>query len=432
MARLATHLRSLWDRIIARTQDRVISNLGWYGLAEVGVRLSRLVTTIILARLLVPEDYGLVAIALTAFEMVRVLANNGVGLTIVRAAGADLERVCTTSFRISLGVVVVMVALQLCVGALLAARTGRSDLFAMLALLAASFLILPLTEVHYCRLLRAQRLKTIAGITAAQVLLDNVLTAALALAGFHVWAVILPKLLTAPVYALLLWRAEPWRPNLSLPTLPLAPIVRFALPVLGTELLSSLRFNLDKVLVGALLGVQALGVYSFAFNAGLGLSLTFTAALSASLYPHFCEVAQDRDALIARVDRALTSSVLLIMLVIALQSIAALVYVPIVFGERWAFAAPLVAMLCASGIARPLFEAASQALRAQGETHLDFAASMLFTACLLSAFALALPYGLNVAIMVLATVSIIGHVLMLAWVRQRLMRPLINLSGAAA
>ena len=407
-------------------------NLGWYGLAEAGVRLSRLITTIILARLLMPEDFGLVAIALTAFEMVRVLANNGVGLTIVRAADADLEQTCTTAFRISLTVVVVMVALQLAVGSILQARTGRSDLFAMLAVLAVSFLILPFTEVHYCRLLRSQRLKTIAGITAAQVLLDNVLTAALALGGFHVWAVILPKLLTAPAYAMLLWHAEPWRPNRALASLPLAPIVRFALPVLGTELLTSLRLNLDKVLVGAMLGVHALGVYSFAFNAGLGLSLTFTSALSASLYPHLCEVAHDRNALAARIDKALKAGVLLIMLVIALQSLAALVYVPIVFGERWAFAAPLVAMLCASGIARPLFDAASQTLRAQGETHLDFAASMLFTIALLSAFALALPHGLATAITALATVSIISHVLMLAWVRQRLVHPSSIVSGAAA
>lgn len=426
------HLRSVWTWLIARTQDRVLCNLGWYSLAEVGVRVSRLVTTIVLARLLLPEDYGLVAIALTAFEMVRVLANNGVGLTIVRAKVDDLERVCTTAFRISLGVVAGMVVLQLGVGALLAARTGRSDLFVMLAVLAASFLILPFTEVNYCRLLRAQRLKTIAGITATQVLLDNALTAALALAGFHVWAVILPKLLTAPVYAALLWRAEPWRPNLALASMPMAPIIRFALPVLGTEMLTSLRFNLDKVLVGAMLGVQALGIYSFAFNAGLGLSFTFTAALSASLYPHFCEVAQDRYALVARIDRALKSSVLLIVSVIALQSVAALVYVPIVFGDRWAFAAPLVAMLCASGIARPLFEAASQALRARGETHLDFAASMLFTTVLLSAFALALPSGLEIAITILAAVSILGHAAMLMWVRQRLVRSSIALSGAVA
>ena len=432
MTSRTSHARAFADWALARTRDRVVRNLGWTGLAEVGVRLSRLVTTIILARLLLPEDFGLVAIALTAFELVRVLANNGVGLTIVRAADADLEQMCSTAFRISFGVVAAMVVLLVATGAVLEYRTGRTDLFAMLAILAASFLVLPITEVRYCRLLRAQRLKTIAGITAAQVLLDNVLTAALALSGWHMWAVILPKLLTAPVYAYMLWRAEPWRPNLALPSLPLAPIVRFALPVLGTELLTSLRMNLDKVLVGAVLGVSVLGIYSFAFNAGLGLSLAFTSALSASLYPHFCEVARDRDALAARLDQALKAGVLLILLVIALQSIAALVYVPIVFGERWAFAAPLVAMLCASGIARPLYEAASQALRARGETHLDFAASTLFTALLLTAFALALPAGLATAISVLATVSIIGHVSMLAWVRQRLAAPAPVVSGVPA
>ncbi len=404
-----------WIR--ARASDQVVRNLGWYSLAEVGVRISRLVATIVLARLLIPEDFGLIAIVLTTFELIRVLANNGVGLTIVRATAADLERTCATAFRVSTLVSAAMVTVQFAAASVITWYTGRPDLMAMLVILAGSYLFLPFTEVNYCRLLRDQRLKTIAGITAAQVLLDNVLTVGFAVAGFHVWAVILPKLLTAPLYAYLLRRADPWRPTLSTQILPLQPIVAFALPILGTELITALRFNLDKILVGAILGVHVLGVYAFAFNAGLGLSLSFTAALSASLYPHFAELAHDRPGLIARFEQALRSSVLVVVLLILAQSFAAVFYVPIVFGEKWSFAAPIVAMLCASGLARPLYEASAQVLRARGETHIEFAASMAFTITLLTAFACALPLGFELAIGVFASISMVGHVAMLLFVR---------------
>jgi O-antigen/teichoic acid export membrane protein len=417
MTKLAAHLSTFSQWALAQSRDRVVRNLGWYGLAEMGVRLSRLITTIILARLLLPEDFGIIAIALTAFELVRVLANNGVGLTIVRAAQAELERTCATAFRVAIGVSVAMMAILCMVGIVLSTVSGRSDLLPMMAVLSLSFAFLPFTEINYCRLLRGQQMKTIAGITAAQVLFDNVLTAILALSGWHVWAVVLPKLLTAPFYAYLLRRSEPWRPSLAVETLPLKPLFTFAVPILGSELLTALRFNLDKILVGTILGVKALGIYAFAFNAGLGLSMTFTAALSASLFPHFAELAHDRDGLIARFEQALKSSVLVVVLLILAQSFAAIFYVPVIFGEKWAFAAPLVAMLCASGLARPLFDASSQILRARGETHIDFAASMAFTVTLLGTFALVLPLGIEMAIGAFASVSMVGHVAMLLFVR---------------
>lgn len=417
MATRSTPFSSLRTWILAQTSDRVVRNLGWYGLAEVGVRLSRLVATIVLARILLPEDFGVIAIVLTTFELIRVLANNGIGLTIVRATERDLAGTCATAFRLSLFVAAAMIAIQVAAGSIIAWYMGRPELAALLALLAASYVALPFTEVNYCRLLRAQQLKTIAAITAAQVLFDNVLTVALALAGWGIWAVIVPKLLTAPLYAMLLRRAEPWRPSFATPTLPLRPVLTFALPVLGSELLTALRFNLDKILVGAILGVYALGVYAFAFNAGLGLSLTFTAALSASLYPHFSELAHDRTGLIARFEQALKSSVLVVVLLILAQSFAAIFYVPIVFGEKWAFAAPIVAMLCASGLARPLFDASAQILRARGETHIELAASMAFTTTLLVAFACTLPLGIERAVGMFASVSMVGHVAMLLFVR---------------
>jgi teichuronic acid exporter len=121
--------------------------------------------------------------------------------------------------------------------------------------------------------------------------------------------------------------------------------------------------------------------------------------------------------LIARFEQALKSSVLVVVLLILAQSFAAIFYVPVVFGEKWAFAAPLVAMLCASGLARPLFDASSQILRARGETHIDFAASLAFTGTLLAAFAWALPLGIEMAIGVFSSVSMIGHVGVLLFVR---------------
>jgi O-antigen/teichoic acid export membrane protein len=421
---------TLW--VTSRARDRLVRNLGWYGLGEVVVRLSRLVTTVILARLLLPVDFGIAAIAITAFELVRVLSNNGIGLMIVRATADQLERTCATAYRIGFLVAATMITVQLIAGAALAAYMARPEIFAMLAALALSYGALPFTEVRYCRILRAQRMRTLAGINTSQVLTDNILTALLAIAGFGAWAVVLPKLFTVPLYLWQLTRAEPWRPVPNTAVLPWAEVQQFSLPVLGAEILASLRSNLDKVLVGAILGVEALGIYAFAFNAGVGISLSLTAALSASLYPHLAEVGHHPRELLARFDYALRTTVAPLTALIAAQALLATVYVPLVFGERWAFAAPLVAWLCLSVVAKPLFDAAGQVLRARGTPKLDLAAATVFTLIVLSAFAAALPSGLALAIAVLALTSLVGQVTFVVWARTQLARTILQPSGAVA
>lgn len=402
-------------RIAAMRRHRLAQNFGWYMVGELAVRLSRLVVTIVLARWLVPADFGVAAIAITTFELVRVLASNGSSAFIVRAGADSYEATCAAIQRLSWAVACGLIAIQVIAGYLIAQVTGRADLSAMLALLALAHLAVPLTEVPYARLQRENRLKAIAAATSTQVLCDGVLAAMLAVAGFGAWSIVLPRLLTTPLYVYMLRRASPEAVSCVTP-LPLRGFWPFSLPYLGAEMLAALRSNLDKVLVGAVLGVETLGIYTFAFNAGLGITLTLTAALSAALYSHFSEAHRTGGDVRARFDHALARMILPVSLVIALQAAAAVVYVPILFGERWAFAAPFVALICLSALLRPLYDATCQFLRARGETRREVVGASLFTAFLLMSFAAVLATrGFTPALAAFAVLSVVGHATFVAW-----------------
>jgi PST family polysaccharide transporter len=300
----------------------------------------------------------------------------------------------------------------------------------MLALLALNFVALPVTEVRWCRMLRGQRMKTLAGISAAQVLFDNVLTVALALSGFGVWAVVLPKLLTTPVFVWLIWRAEPWQ-RAAVAPLPWREVAGFAAPVFAIEVLNALRQHADKLIVGAMLGIELLGVYAFAFNAGLGLGMALTTALTVSLFPHFAVATSGVDRL-ARFDRALLTACAPVAAILLLQALAALVYVPVVFGERWAFAAPLVALLCASAILRPFADAACQLLRARGDPHLELIAQTAVTALVLTMFTMGLTRDLTTALVCFTIANVAAQATLTLIVRVYAGRPSSGAVGVPA
>jgi PST family polysaccharide transporter len=398
-------------------------SLGWYGLAEIAVRLVRIATTVVLARLLLAADFGIIAIVTTAFELIRVIGANGTALMIVRAQEADLARTTATAFRVAVAATFVMMVLCLAVGLAFAYAMDMPAMLGLMAVLAVSLVAQSAADVAYGRLMRVDRARTIGLVTAAGVVLEGLATIAFALAGFGVWSVVLAKLAATPLYAAMLVRAAGGLGLAPVASLPWREVARFSLPLVGAEALAAVRAHVDKVLVGAMLGVETLGIYAFAFNAGVGLSLAFTAALSTSLYPHFATLASRPAELDARYDAAMRSTVWPMAGLIALQAAAAHVYVPLVFGARWTEAAPLVAILCLGAATRPICDAARQYLRAEGRTAEEFAGALVLTAATLSAFAAALPFGLIAASSALALASTAGHLGFAYWARRRPAKP---------
>ena len=385
--------------------QRLLRNVGWYGLAELISRLSRLVTTVVLARVLSSPELGAAAAALTCFELIRTLANTGIGQAVIRAPAERLAATCNTAYRAVWCVCLGVALLQILVGGAFVASGQGAETGLMLACLSLVYPMMAPGLIPVYLILRANRLRVTAGITLAQVVADNALTAVLALSGAGAWAIVLPKLLVVPIWLVGVRRCQAWRPDPTAGRVPAGEILRFALPVLGSEMLTAARLNLDNLLVLGVLGLPALGIYYFVFNAGVGFSLSLTSALNTVIYPHLAAGGQTR-GITHRFDRALLTVVLPAALLIALQAAASLAYVPIVFGAQWRDTAPLVALLCLSAVTKPLADAAAQLLRAANRPGAELIGSLLLTTIYLGVFAIQLRDGLLsgiIAITVAAT-----------------------------
>ena len=385
--------------------QRLLRNVGWYGLAEVASRLSRLLTTVVLARVLSSTELGVAAAALTCFELIRTLANTGVGQAVIRAPAERLAATCNTAYSTVWYVCLAVAMLQIVVGAAFVASGQGGETGLMLVCLSLVYPMMAPGLIPVYLILRDNRLRVTAGISVTQVVTDNFLTAILALSGGGAWAIVLPKLLVTPIWLLGVRRCQAWRPDAAAGRVPTGEILRFALPVLGSEVLAAARLNFDKLLVLAVLGLPALGTYYFVFNAGIGFSLSLTTALSTVIYPHLVAGGQT-GGMTRRFDRAVLTVVLPAGLLIALQAAASLAYVPIVFGAHWRDAAPLVALLCLSAVTKPLADAAAQLLRAANRPGAELIGSLLLTTIYLGVFAIQLRDGLLsgiIAITVTAT-----------------------------
>lgn len=347
-----------------------------YGSAEIAGRIARLATTVVLARQLTPEIVGQAALALSLFELVRVLERVGTGQQIVLASEAELPAVCNTVRRVYLVWTGALMVLQLLVAASLWLVFDAAIAGAMLAALSFVFVFMAGGHVQYFLAMRAKMVGRLARIGAAQTMADQGLTLALMLLWPSPWAIVLPKLLVAPLWLWLARKAHRWEPDRRAGFLPLRRILRSSAALLLADTLAALRSQGDNLIVAALLGTSALGRYYFAYNAGLGIVTALVGAFGSVAFPLLARAAPGpaRDA----AQRSVTiAGLALFVPLVALQALAARWYVPIIFGARWSEVAPLVSILCLGGVALALGQIVSGHLRAQGRMEADAANAML-------------------------------------------------------
>jgi lipopolysaccharide exporter len=363
-----------------------LTKLFAFGVAELAVRLVRLATVVVTARILVPETVGTAALALVLFEIVRVLMQIGVGQQIIASPPDQLAAVCNSARDLFWRWALVVIAVQLLVALGLALLFGKPASAAMLAVLALVYLWMPGGLVSCYLLMREGQAAATARIGAVQTIADHLLGAALLLLWPSPWAIILPKLLTAPIWLVLTRRARPWTADAAAGRVPMRTLLPQSLAILATELLAAVRSQGDKLIVGAVLGVSALGTYYFAFNAGVGIISSFTGAFGIILFPAICGTA-GRGARLRQFRRLAALGFALLLPAVALMAGLAPWYVPLIFGGNWAHAAGLIATLSLSGIPLLAFALLSAWLRSAGQAQLD--AKLALASCALALLLLA-------------------------------------------
>lgn len=385
--------------------ERLLRSMGWMGVAELMSRVSRLLAAVVLARCLGVTDYGVVAIAMTTAELVNVLSRNGIGARILLANEEDLTQVCNQAYQANQRFCLCLFMLQASLAWPIAHFYQAPELTGLIIALAGSYLIYPFAMVQVYRVQRANRMRLFGLASGGQITLDNLCSALLAWLGFGVWSVVLPKLIVAPLWVLIFRYHETWRPSkVKKAFVKDREALTFTTHILLTEIIKTLRGNLDKLLVGHFLGLEALGFYYFAINAGMGLSLSLVTAFNTAVFPHLCNLRQSPNAFWKGYRMSLRWVGMVAILLLGAQAMAAPWYVPLVFGEQWSSVVDLVIILIISAIPRPMAETTGQMLRAAEFTAIDLRWNVAMTLWCCAGLLLAMPYGLYW--IALATLSI--------------------------
>lgn len=376
------------------TTGRLADGAAWSAAGRLLQFVVGLAALTLIARWVGPEAYGVFALSWVVVGLVEIVVSAGPTDTLAqRAELRPGHRNVTFAGTL---------ALALAAWACLAAGAdtvsgwlgGGATLAAILPLRAATLPLNAIATVPTAMLMREQRFKAVAGANAVAGVVSSLAGIGAALAGAGIWSLVAMELVRQSATTVMMLRLARWRPGLRATRADATDLLAFNASTWGALGLNYADGQLPRVLIASALGAEALGLYALAQRVYHQVSAVLMVPAYQVLMPGMSRVQGDRDAA-----RRLTASIMRATAVVAsplflgLAAVAGLL-VPMLFGEQWAGAVPVVQLLMLLGIRASMSTVQMAVVRGMGRPHWHLAGAALGLALTAVLTTVAIDYGL--------------------------------------
>ena len=355
-------------------QKHIRRGVTWTATGVAASKGLAVVSKLILAGLLVPEDFGLFSMIVILTQLVRSVIDLGLRntLTYQKADGQGRLRYDSAFWLLVLVGLVAVFAMWLLGAPLLVWFYGQPELSGISVAMTIALAFQNLQLVPEVRLTRAMRFKQIVVSEFAGTVLGCICAISLALLGAGVWSLVSQMLVAAAGTAIMVFRFSGWRPRLRFSRTSLQRVKTYSSYALGSRAFTLVQQNLDYLFLGKLLGAHALGVYALAFLVTETLRTHIFFVVSRVIFPVYSRLAGQRGhvrPLYLGTVRYMTVTVFPLAMLLVLFSGYA---IPALLPGAWAGAVEPMRILAVASMAMASAGTPGEVLRGVGKPNVDF------------------------------------------------------------
>lgn len=372
----------------------LVSSVRWVAVSQGARVASQLVSMVVLARLLPPESYGLMAMAMTVTNLAFLFRDMGTSVALIQCKVLSDELKCTLYWvNVGLALAIALVLAACAPAIALAYKEPRLTL--IIAALALAFPLSSLGTVHQALMERDSQFRLLARIEAVSAIAGLALALAAAALGAAVWSLVLQMLLATALTSVQSCLASPWRPRLVFAARELRAIAGFSANFSLFQYVSYLERNADSIIIGRLLGPVALGVYSMAYKVMLFPLQNITGVASRALFPAMSRRQESREELGALYLRATSTISMVTAPLMAGLFFLREPFVALALGPRWGAAAALLKWLAAVGFIQSITASTGAVFLALGKSRLMLGLGVFGAALQVGAFIIGVRWGVE-------------------------------------
>ncbi len=350
-------------------KDKTVKGVAWSGIDNVAQFGVTFLVSIVLARLLSPDDYGLIGIISIFTAVCTALINGGFTTALIRKKDATDDDY-NTAFIVNLGISVLLyVVIYLC-SPFIAEFFHREELVTLTQVASLEMLIGALGLVQQTRLTKRIDFKTQTKITLVASIASGIVGIVMAFMGFGVWSLVVQSLTSQGLRTILLWVANKWVPQLRFSSESFHELFGFGWKIMVSGLIGTVWKELYQVVVGRFYSPATLGQYTRAKQFSSLFSSNLTSVIQRVTYPVLSTIQDDKERMILAYRKII--KVMMFITAISMLFLGAisepLLYCQI--GPKWHEAATYLPLICITGSFYPLQAINLNMLQVQGRSDL--------------------------------------------------------------
>ena len=350
-------------------KNKTVKGLGWSALDNAARYGMQFAIGIVLARLLSPDDYGLLGLTGIFTVVCTALVNGGFTTALIRKKDATDDDF-NTAFICNLGMSLLLYVLVFVCAPLIADFFGREELIPLVRVSSLGLIIGALGMVQQTRLTKRIDFKTQTKITIIASAISGVVGIGMAIIGFGVWALVAQQLMSHVLRTLQLYIYNRWLPRLRFSTESFRELFGFGWKMMVSALLDAVWKELYQVVVGKFYSPATLGQYTRARHYAKLFSSNLTTVVERVTYPVLSSIQDDKERMVSAYRRIIRTS--MFITAVALFSLGA-ISEPLIYcmiGPKWHDAATYLPLICITYSLYPLHAINLNMLQVQGRSDL--------------------------------------------------------------
>jgi len=349
-------------------------------------------TTVVLARLLSPTDYGLQSMVFTLTAFLSLFKDAGLNAVTIQRESLT-HREISTLFWINVGLGVVLMAVVAGAGPFLAGFYKEPRVLWLTVASSSIFVFNSLTIQHQALLDRAMRFSTSVKISMLSAAIGSVVAIVIAALGGGYWSLICQNIIIPLTAMIATWIAMPWMPGRPRWTPEMRPMVRFGSILTLNGLVVYIAYNTEKILLGRFWGPAALGLYGRAFQLSNLPVQQLTGAVSSVAFPMLSRLQGDAQRLRHSYLKAHSLILALTVPVVVSCALFADGIVEIVLGPKWTGSVMVLRLLAPTVLVFALVNPLDWILRATGRVERSLKIAILIAPVVILGVLSGLHYG---------------------------------------
>lgn len=366
----------------------------WTGISQFSLQAFRFVVIIILARLLSPEDFGIVGLAAIYIGLINTVNELGLSAALIQKKKVE-EAHLSTSFWASMGIAIILFLFSILVSPFVADFFQEDLVRPVLIVTSVGFIIGSFCVVHKAILQKNLDFKKIAIAEVLGSFISGLTSIILAINNFGVWSLVLGQLFGNCISAILFWRILLWKPTFTFSYQHFKELFGFGGHVMGSRILNYIDSNIDYLIVGKILGTYALGYYSFAYHLMSFPLNKISMIVTRVTFPAFSTIQDDNDTLRQGYSKTVRYISLITFPMLAGMFIVAPEFVVVVYGAKWGPIILPLQILCLAGGLKSIGTTVGSILLSKGRADIQLKWNILTAIVLPIAVFLGANYGIT-------------------------------------